>query len=226
MGKKSILAIGDVHAPFTNLASLRRVTQIAKDLKPEIIVQVGDALDMYSWGRWPRTLNLMTPAKELELGKKIIYQMWDDLKKAAPKAKCFQMIGNHDERPIKKLIDKAPELEFLYKVEAIFDLPRGVELSKCERDELIIDDICFMHGFRSKLGDHAAHNRMNTVCGHSHRGGVVFERLGEKTIWELNCGYLAAEHTTPLSYGKQRTISKWTQGCGYITELGPQFIAF
>lgn len=223
---KSILVIGDVHAPFTNAASLRRVEQLARQLKPKIVLQIGDAIDAFSFGKYPRTQNLMTPNKELDLAKRMIYQMWENLKKASPKSKLIQMVGNHDERIVKRLMEKAPELEFLYSIEKIFDLPRGVELIGAERDELIIDNILFMHGFRSKLGDHALHNGMNTVCGHSHRGGVIYHRLGDKTIWELNAGFIAQEDSIPLSYTKQRRISRWTQGAAFIDELGPRFIPF
>lgn len=222
---KSFLCIGDVHAPFTNTASLRRIEAIAREIKPQFIIQVGDALDLYSWSKYSKTLNLMTPQNELELGKKMLYTMWENLKKASPKSKCFQLIGNHDERIVKKLMEKAPELQFLYKVEAIFDLPRGIELSNCEREELIIDDILFMHGHR-KFGDHVKHNRMNTVCGHLHKGGVVFERMGKKTIWELNCGFIAQTDSVPMTYSKQTKISHYTQGVGLIDSMGPRFIPF
>lgn len=222
---KTILVVGDCHFPFTNMASLRQVVCLTKQLKPNIIIQVGDLFDLYSWSKYPRTLNLMTPKKELELGQKMAWQMWDDLKKASPKSKRIQIWGNHDERPILRLMEKAPELESLFDMKAIFDFP-GVEISNSQRDELVIGDILFQHGFRSKLGDHARHNGMNTVCGHSHRGGAVYLRLGEKTIWELNAGFLAKEDSVPLGYTKQRRISTWTQGCGLIDELGPRFIPF
>ncbi len=222
---KRILVLGDCHFPFTNTASLRRVEQLARQLKPQIIIQIGDLLDLFSFSKYPRTLDLMTPKKELYLGKKMAWQMWENLRKASPKAKCFQIWGNHDERPVKKLMSNAPEFESLIDMKSIYDFPK-VELTNSERDELIIDGVLYMHGFRSKLGDHAIHNGISTVCGHSHRGGVSYHRLGDKTIWELNAGFIAEEDSVPLSYTKQRRISTWTQGCGYIDELGPRFIPF
>jgi predicted phosphodiesterase len=225
VAKKTILVIGDTHLPFINASGLRQAENLAKQLKPNVIVQIGDLMDMYSWSKYPRTLNLITPKKELELGMKMAYQMWENLRKASPKSKCYQIYGNHDERPMLRLMEKAPELESLIDFKSIFTFP-GVETSNSQRDELIIGDILFQHGFRSKLGDHARHNGMNTVCGHSHKGGVFYMRLGEKTIWELNAGYLAKEDSTPLGYTKQRRISTWTLGVGFIDHLGPRFIPF
>lgn len=221
---KSILVVGDAHFPFANTGSLRRIAELATQLKPHIIVQIGDLLDLFSFSKFPRSLNVMTPKKELELGQKMAYQMWENLRRASPRSKYFQLLGNHDERPIKRLLEKTPELESLLNIKAIYEFPH-VETMHSERDELIIGDILFMHGFR-KHGDHVKHNGMNTVCGHSHRGGVVYQRLGNKTLWELNAGYVALEDSVPLGYTKQRRISTWTQGVAVIDALGPRFIPF
>ena len=62
---KTIIAIGDCHFPFANAASLFRIEQMAKQIKPQVILQIGDAMDAFSFGKYPRTHNLMTPNQEL-----------------------------------------------------------------------------------------------------------------------------------------------------------------
>lgn len=221
--QKTILAIGDVHAPFTNTISLRRIEHLAKQLKPTVIIQIGDLLDLFSFSKYPRTHNLMTPKQELESGQKMAQQMWENLKKASPLSKCIQLIGNHDERPKKKLMQFVPEFESLFNLKPLFSFPK-VETLDSEREHVIIDDIHFMHGFRP-FGEHVRHNLRSTVCGHSHTGGVKFMRLGDKTLFELNCGFIAKENSPALGYTRTK-ISKWTQGVGYIDALGPRFIPF
>lgn len=223
--KHRILAIGDTHFPFASKAAVNRVVEISKYLNPSVIIQLGDLFDMLSFSRHPRSHNLITPQQEIEDGYSHAVRFWHLLKKNAPKAKCFQLLGNHDERPKKLVINVAPSMEHLMTIRNLYDF-RGVETMGSEREELIIEDILFMHGFRSKLGDHARHNRMKTVCGHSHLGGVIYERLGKKIIWECNAGFLGDEETQPMSYTKQRKIARWTQGCAYIDALGPRFIPF
>lgn len=220
-----ILIAGDCHFPAASNDALAKLYSLARILKPTIIVQIGDLYDLFSHGRFPRSHNIMTPAKEIEQGYEDASRFWKQLQKASPKAKCFQLIGNHDERPKKMVIRVAPELESLMNFKQIFDFP-SVEVSDSERDELIIDQILFMHGFRSKLGDHVRNNLMSTVVGHSHHGGVYYQRLGNKTLYELNCGFLGNANAPALSYTRQRKISNWTLGAGLITELGPQFVAF
>lgn len=222
---QSILVLGDLHAPFVHAKSLARAIKLASLIKPKIIVQIGDLYDLYAFSKYPRSLDLMTPKQEINEGLEVTCRMWRELRKASPKSKCFQMIGNHDSRPVKRLIEKTPELERFLDLSSLYDFP-NVTMVPSERDELIIGDILFMHGFRSKLGDHARHNGKNTVCGHSHRGGVVYHRLGDKTLWELNAGFLANEKSYALSYTRQAKISTWTQGVGLIDELGPRFIPF
>lgn len=221
--KLRILIAGDIHFPFASRAGLRRFYEIAKSLSPTHIIQIGDLVDFYSFSRFPRSLNLMTPRQELEQARSDALQFWLTLKAIAPKAKKYQLIGNHDARLDKKLISTFPEAEGLISAANIFDFPK-VTTQRSERDEIIIENILFMHGFRSRLGDHAKHNSMRTVTGHSHRGGTVFLRHGDDTIWELNAGYLADESSPALSYTRQRLISNWTLGCGIIDELGPRFV--
>lgn len=223
MAKPSrIVVLGDLHAPFHHVGALNYALEIIRTIKPTVVVQIGDLYDFYSFGRFPRSLSVITPKDEVSRGRESSEDMWHRINRLVPRAKLFQMKGNHDERPIKKLFGQAPELEAFISVRDLFSFPR-VETVSEERDELLIRGILFMHGFRGKLGDHARHNGISTVCGHSHQGGCVFSKLGDKTIFELNAGYLANPDTKPLSYTRQRRISNWTHGVGIIDELGPRF---
>ncbi len=217
------MILGDVHAPWILWRSADEVVNAVRRLKPKIFVQIGDLYDFYSWGRFPRTSNLITPENEMKQGHKDACLLWERIRKASPRTKRFQLKGNHDDRPLKQILAKAPEFEALLSVNPMFDFD-GVETISSSRDELIIKDVCFMHGYRSKLGDHARHNRMKTVCGHSHTGGVVYLREGRKTIWELNAGFIANPHSRPLGYTSQRRFSHWTQGYGVIDDVGPRFV--
>lgn len=180
---------------------------------------------MWSFSSFPRSGNYITPKDEIEHGRALLECMWADLQKVAPRAKCFNLLGNHDSRIVKRVLASLPEVESLLDLRSIFHF-KGVETSKAERDELIISDVLFQHGFRTKLGDHCRANAMKTVCGHSHQGGVVYQRLGKKIIWELNCGYLADPESEALSYTRQRRISNWTLGIGIIDHLGPRFVPY
>lgn len=215
--------IGDAHMPYMNKTAFTKILAILEQEGPSVdyVIQMGDLYDMFSQGRWARTFDLITPKQEMIEARMMAEEFWRAIRKRAPKAQCYQLIGNHDERPIKKVIEKAPELASLLDIKHLWQFP-GVTTMASEREELIIDDILFMHGYRSKLGDHARYNQMNTVCGHSHRGGVVYFPVKGKVIWELNAGYLGDESQVPLQYGKQARTN-WTMGFAMIDQLGPRF---
>lgn len=225
--RKRVIPIGDYHAPWHSKHYSDRVVRFVTERQPDVVVQVGDLYDLFSWGRFPRTLNLMTPAQELAEARAAGEEFWGRIRKAAPKAKLFQLWGNHDERPIKQIIAKAPEFETFVaqgmKSLMTFD---NVELVDSFRDELIIDNVCYIHGYRARLGQHTAFNLMNTVCGHTHQGGVHYVNHEGRILWELNVGYLADRFAKPLGYTAQRRMSRWTPGIGEVDGHGPRFIPF
>lgn len=183
---------------------------------------MGDLYDAFSASKFPKSDIDMTPRQEVEWARGLAEDFWTAIKAASPKSICYQIKGNHDDRPRQRLIEKAPDVEAFYKPLELWKF-KGVHTIDDPREELILDDIVFMHGFRSQLGQHAQYNQRNTVVGHSHRGGVYYFKNWEKTLWELNCGYLGDPLSKPLSYTKQR-FTHWTHGYGYIDDNGPRFI--
>lgn len=219
-----ILVLPDKHFPFVSKRHLQEVVYAAKDLKPTHIVDVGDTYDLYSFSKFTRSLNLITPAEEIEQGRAMAEEMWRNVKANAPKARCYQLRGNHEERLLKKIMEKAPEYESLVK-DMVNDLTqfKGVTDLKSSKAELVINDIVFIHGWSTTPGYHARYFLQSVIHGHTHHGGVVFMRHKGKTLYELDCGYLADEMALPLDY-RETVTSKWTLGFGFVDERGPRFI--
>lgn len=223
MSRLSVCILGDTHFPFHCRRSIAKVISLVRKEKPKLIIQIGDLRDCFSYGKFPRSYNVMTPLQEIKAGTKASEEMWAELRKAAGRGvECFQLMGNHDERVAKRMFEALPEFEGLTR--GLWDFP-GVQTMESERDELIIDSVVYMHGYR-KHGDHVKHNLMSTVCGHSHQGGVIYHPIKGKTLFELNAGYLGDPNSTALSYTKQSRISRWTKGLGWIDAYGPRFLPF
>lgn len=218
-----IYCIGDTHFPWSSDRTIERIVDAIEAEKPDIIIQHGDVYDMYSWTRFPRTHCLLTPLQELKLGRKKAEMFWGRVKKASPRSKRYQLRGNHDMRPYKRIQERAPEFEpAMVAFDELFKFD-GVETILDAREDLIIRDISFTHGFR-KHGDHCMHTKRSTVVGHLHVGGVVYRRLGDEVIWELNCGWAGNPFAIPLSYTQLRRYNNSTQGFGRVDEAGPRFI--
>lgn len=219
------MCLGDIHAPFIHKPTFGRVLNYLENLKrkPDYILQLGDLFDFYSASRFSKNPNLISPEQEVLEGRAVAEEMWTALKNRAPNAICYQIKGNHCDRPNKKLMAVAPELFSFFTPKPLWEFP-GVITIHDSRTELIIEGIAFQHGHRSRLGDHARFNGMNTVVGHSHQGGVAYlPSLSKEVIWELNCGYLADPTHEALRYNPQK-FNKWSRGIGIFDALGPRFI--
>lgn len=222
---KRTLIIGDCHFPFVHKPTLERIYEYARLHKPEIIIQVGDLYDLYAHSKFPRSQNLYSPVEEERLGRAGAELMWKTLQEIVPGAKCYQMYGNHDVRPVKRTMEVAPQMEHIIAkyIESLMSFD-GVELIADPRKELIIEDIQFIHGYRNKLGDHRDYTMMNTVCGHLHRAGVVYRRVHGKALWEMNVGFIGDPESKVFGYTPQK-IKDYTLGFGWIDADGPRFIS-
>lgn len=221
-----IVILGDIHFPWCDANAISMVYAILSQEKPDIVIQIGDLMDLYSQSRFPRSLNVYTPETEESLGFKMSQEMWYTINKIVPNAKKFQLIGNHDIRPLKNVIQKWPEGEHwikeVFKSKFTFEAVRTIY---DPTEELIIDDIAIIHGYLSSLGQHRDYAQMNVITGHSHRGGVSYRPLKNKTLWELNVGFLGDPYSKALSYRPQK-IHNWTVGMGIVDKYGPRFIHF
>lgn len=221
----TIACISDIHWPFSNQKVLDRFYKYVGDNKPEYVILDGDAWDMYSHTKFPRSHNVFTPEDEEKMARKMNEDFWKEIKKVHPEAKCYQMLGNHDVRPLKRTMEVAPTIEhWLPRIfGALFTFP-GVTTVLDPREELMLPgDIMIHHGYRGKLGDHRDFALYNAICGHTHRGGVVFREIRGATLWELNCGLAGDPLAKGLTYTPQR-ITGWTPGFGAVDEDGPRFI--
>ena len=222
------IIFGDLHFPYVHPLALRWALDLVKKNKPNFIIQIGDLFDFYWASRYTKTWFEYSPEQEVTIGRKQALQFWENVKKAAPKAKCYQLLGNHDVRPILRVLDRAPELLPFMNTESLFQFD-GVTTIIDPKQELplTIDgwDVMFQHGHYSKLGDHMKYNDQSTAVGHSHTGGTFFVRRKQGTLWELNAGFLADTNAGPMKYRKQNKCKK-TLGLGMIDILGPRFIPY
>lgn len=222
---KKTLFIPDTHFPFGHKKTLQFIYDFAKEHQPEIIVQVGDLYDMYSHTKFPRSHNVFMPKEEQQLARAQAEEMWRLLKDICADAKCYQLLGNHDVRPLKRVLEAYPEAEdWIKRMVGEMMSFENVETVLDPRDELMLPgDVMVIHGYKSKLGEHRDHALYSAVCGHQHVGGVVYRQLRGRTLWELNCGLAGDPEAKGLSYTPQK-LTRWTLGFGWLDKYGPRFI--
>lgn len=220
----TIAIISDIHWPFEHKKVLEKFYTYIKENNPEWIILNGDAWDLYSHSRFPKSHNIFTPREEEKMARERNVEFWKNVKSLCPSAKCVQMLGNHDIRPLRRVLEVYPEAEdwIKEKIESLFTFD-GVKTIHDPREELKIDNILIFHGYRSKLGDHRDYTLCNTINGHTHKGGVVYRQIRNEVLWELNSGLSGDPEAKGLTYTPQR-ITNWTLGFGVVNKYGPQFI--
>lgn len=218
-----VFCIPDLHFPYHNKKALKKVIELIKKEKPDVVIQLGDLLDLYSFSRYEKDANFTSPKSELNRGLKLAEKFWGDVKRAAPKARCIQLIGNHEMRLNKLIARKAPELQHLVKsIQDLYQF-KGVKVLKDDRDYIVLDGVVYLHGYLSKNGDHSKFFGASVVHGHSHRVGIVYERKKDGLHFEMDCGHLADEKSLPLQY-TQSKMSKWITAVGIVENKQPRII--
>lgn len=216
--KTTVLVIGDTHFPFHNEAAYKNLLKVAKEVKPTHIVQIGDLLDQYVFSKYTRSFDI-TPGDDIDHGLGVAVRMWADMQLIAPKAKCYQLVGNHDIRISKRISEKLPELSNYFSFKNLYKF-NDVKVMESDRDFLEIDGVMYVHGWMSKSIDHAKYFNKPTVHGHRHRPCIEFDR---RDLWSMDVGFMADEKSLPLQYTANR-FSKWTVSCGVVEDKQPRII--
>jgi Homing endonuclease associated repeat len=217
------VVLGDFHAPFHHAEATKWAIDYIAWRKPKRVVQGGDLRDMFSASKFPRSHNLFTPKEEIEAGTKACTELWARIREAVPGVECFQLLGNHDVRPYKRVLEACPELEMFIDLKPLYTFP-GVRLIEDPREELELDGVFFHHGYLTRLGANRDFMNACTVNFHTHKGGVVYRAIfGGHIIWELNGGFLGDPQSKGLAYTPQKHHHQ-TIGIGEIDRWGPRFI--
>jgi predicted phosphodiesterase len=218
-----ILCWPDSHYPFVNKEAEAKMIEFAIEHQPDYIIQVGDLLDCYSASKFPRSQNIFTPKEEERLGIEMATNAWKKLREGCPRAKCYQLMGNHDVRMLKRTLESLPIaehwIEKYFKELFTFE---GVETIFDTRQELEIDGILFTHGFLS-AGSHKEYYLKHVIHGHDHKLYVQHRRLHGQNIFEMSCGFLGDVEAKALSYTPSK-LANFQLGFGWVDQWGPRTI--
>lgn len=216
-----VLALGDTHFPWASQKALNIAYGVAKERRPDYIVQMGDLYDQFSFNRFGRQVEIPV-RKEMDSARARAEGMWEALRKAAPKATLIQLKGNHDDRARRRIMESFPEAAIFFDDRKIYTFD-GVETIHDPREELIINNIIYMHGYKSRLGSHMLFNQRSTVCGHSHKAGLFLYPIRGEVLFEFNVGWMGDRMAAPFGYMPQKRMTQWTLGVGEIDGTSATF---
>lgn len=222
-----IMVISDIHWPFCHRPTIEKFMTFVGKMRPDFVVLNGDAWDFYSHSKFPRSHNVFTPKEEERLAREMNETFWKDVKRLSPKSTCYQILGNHDIRPMKRALESVPAMEHWVEkyFQELFTFD-GVETIFDTRKELVLgEDIAIIHGYASRLGEHRDSLHMNAIVGHTHRPGVVYKAIGpnQEPLWEANSGLAGDPTAKGLTYTNTK-MNGWVNSFLVVDEHGPRVI--
>ncbi len=193
----------------------RALAKLTKQLKPEVVIFNGDALDAPSISRHPPIgwENHPTVQEELE----IVQERLGEIATAAGGARLIWPLGNHDARFNTRLAAVAPEFRGVEGTRLLHHFP---DWEPCWA--------VFLGGpngavvkHRFKGGMHAAHNNAlwagrSMVTGHLHSLKVSPITDYNGTRYGVDCGCIAAVGGEQFNYTEDNP-SNWRSGFSVLT---------
>lgn len=228
------LVWGDVHFPFQSDLALSVLTQVARDLQPELLVCLGDIYDFYSLSdhRPPRSEE-KDLQRTLNLGTKHLAEMIE----IAEPDRAVYLSGNHEDRWERMMLKAREDVRFreLLKVPKIrrsldfqhlvgFD-ELGYEFQPYTEGETFVlkDRLVITHGeFANKYASKKHLNTYGTsvLHGHVHSFQSFTRRTlkGQEAGWSLGC-------LCDLSPHYDNNVADWQHGFGIVrfAEIGDEW---
>lgn len=230
---RPIIFVPDIHFPFVEPDLFTRfyffLAQVVGLQGEAIIVVLGDLRDMFAWSKFPRTHLAFNPKEELDLGTEMARQFFAEIKKISPRAETYLLSGNHDIRPLKRVLESAPAIEPLVgdKMREIFTF-EGVTTIYDARDHLLIkgdtdrENIITHHGF-SRPGAHSQFTNTHFVHGHDHKQYILTKTTAVGEIIEMSCGLFGDPHAKGFTYTPMK-LQNWQRGFAFWNEWGPGLV--
>lgn len=221
---KTVLAIPDMHLPWTDWKSVEKIYSIIEETKPHLVIQLGDLYDFFAYSKYARSLDVCTPKEEVSEARQGAENLWKTIGKLLPRTgRRIQLLGNHDQRLAKRAAERFPEIITVLRQQSLWEFP-GVESFSDAADFFEFQDVIYTHGYLTQLGAHCKHFLQSVVHGHSHRRGIIFFNTRKGTIFEVDSGHVADETAVPLQYGSVKH-NHWGKGCTVVDKYGPKVIA-
>ncbi|AUG87373.1 metallophosphoesterase [Streptomyces phage ZooBear] len=199
MATKTTVILPDIQYPFHDALALSKVIKVIKDIQPDHIFQIGDAIDFPQVSRWTKgTAGEYAPTlqKHIDGFKGVLAEVRD----AAPKSSITWLEGNHDLRIKDFVTNYAAPLTTLraLEIENLFGLAElGVKYTKGP----------------VRLGT-------NTYAVHGHESGGY---SASASAWQLKFFKRYGSHRS-IVFGHTHQPFLMTHATGFDGKVDPRFV--
>ncbi len=207
-GENNILIIGDLHQPFCLDGYLDFCQEQKERFKCRTIVFIGDIIDNHYPSYHETDPDGLSGADELgvAIGR---LKPWID---AFPKAHIT--LGNHDRMVMRKAFSGGIPRAWIKSFCEVLDSPSWEFV-----DEVVIDNVQYIHGEGGTARVKARNDKFSTVQGHLHTHAYVESMVGRNTcVFGMQVGCGIDRRAYAMAYAK--TGPKPAIGCGVVLNQG------
>ena len=218
-GPLRALIISDPHIPYYDKPATVCALKSGKEFGANVVLLNGDIADFFGVSFWENDPRKRDFPKEVRDVKDFLRSVRD----LFPKARIIYKLGNHEERLIRYMRVKAPELLGLaeFEIESVLGLAdNDIQLVKDNRP-IRLGELNVIHGHEYRFAISNPVNparglflrgKCHAVCGHFHQTSQHSERSLEQkvlSVWSVGC--LSDLHP------EYRPINNWNHGFMLVT---------
>jgi predicted phosphodiesterase len=230
---KTILVVPDVQYPYHDELALKKLIQVAADLQPHRIVQIGDGIDFPQVSQWSKGTAGEYAETLQEHIDGFVSSVLQPLREAAPDSQMLWLEGNHDLRVkdfVKKYAFPLTSLRAL-NMENLFNLS-DLDVEYVRGPHRIATNTYAIHGHESggycasaSAWDNKFTKRYGSdrsfVFGHTHQPFLLTRATGwggaVKPRFTMNVGSIM--DPTQVTYVKDGSLN-WQMSFGLIRDDG------
>lgn len=217
-GPAKCLVLCDLHIPFYDKAAVVESIKYGVDRNADTVILLGDIGDFFAESFWEKDPRKRDFPGELKAVKAFL----GVLREQFSKARIVYKLGNHEDRHLRYMRVKAPELLGVpeFEFDAILDLANFGITSVGDNRPIRLGKLNMIHGHEYKF---AISNPVNParglylrgkshgVCGHFHQSSNHTETTIEgKVISTWSIGALCDMHP------EYRPLNNWSQGFAFV----------
>ena len=217
---KTIVCVADLQVPYHSVAAVKALAKFIRVTQPDMVVSVGDEMDMQTISRWSKGTPLeyeKSIAKDRDLTRQVLYDLTVE----------HMIRSNHTDRLFNTVMMRAPGLLGLPELELENFLGlKDLGIQYHTEPFQLAPGWLLLHGDEGSQQptpgltalNLAKRSGMSVVCGHTHRMGLTHHTQSyaggkPKTVWGLEVGNLMDyRHAKYIKAG----LFTWQQGFGLL----------
>ena len=198
-----ILIYSDLHLPYQHKDAVDFLADIARNYKPDRVLDLGDTLDEYAVSQYPKSPSADNVVRELNKAKKKV----KILASIFPRVDIME--SNHTDRLYRRATVGGIPREYLLPIKELMGAPKGW---KWHRDLVLTinatrEQVYFAHTKTGTTINLAKNLGMSVAVGHKHNSsGVQYFATPKDTHFAIDTGCLISDKGYAYSYNKGNVI--------------------